>query len=1252
MEIFVNKTPINVANFDDEEIILAKYALELDNALPQYFYVRTKDFVLKQGARLKVRDIRTTLENLPPQQFFDDLEDIKERYNGMSKYDITLLFLSQYSSAILKETVRGDAVFMKNLMNIDTRFFYAGAVVERVNEYQTEVERKRKKLVEMLYTRNRINKILRKEPKLDAQPFELEAVSFEIPVELANDNTLLGIFDMIKTSKEVPYVVLLYQDQKWAKTYRHVPPLNSWIEKTKNISLDDPDGIRFWVLNSLIAQLPRAKYTSNFYSMGTWNLENKIEICVDVAKKEAQKDIIKNNLLSSLDDRIDYKLLPEKQVKIKGTFIVSDIIFNRMVFSDMIMNNQTVAYFFFMGERFQSVSRKKRYWIYYSPNQTGDINNSLTITITPESNETLGYSIEVRISKAKTTQEVNSFINVFSSILGLYKRKQNDVIDDYAKILGKAEAKRMFAESVKGQTEKKIDKKTGKRLRELKMTNPDMIRSNYTCQKGRQPYFVPTKEEAREIKKSLGKFGKYKVMQYPYKKGGYFACQPREPGEEDKTYPGLIRNKDDATKTEYPLVPCCWKNNQYIKESKNAVASKLMLYLSNAEELEDSGMTNLHKIHLEASRAALEEKKVGSKEFLRPLDSKKILDRGRYGIIPYYVKEIANRAGYKNIQYYDKSTPPLLTYGVLHEPDSFIHCLERAFNDDYETLDRKEKLKRVKNIRKAWANMNFSIAKQELYDYSQKDIVKFLKTEENYIDPSMFVSLASEYYKCNIFLYEINNKHPHGCVVIPRFSQAYLLKDISEVQRTVFIIRRAVKNYTYPYQCEIMVEIEESNKKKFNPVFEDSSLIQEATKVLNSSNSVYIVTTEGSFYYIPVSNDSRLFRKAKSQLIDNNGKMRGLNYKSGVTLMISPLPPLSIPTVNTTFSVSRNEAEAFINEKNLEISSQDGDEEENLIQGLWVVSKIQNSGLYYGYIPIEQSQAFSGIKFSSPITEDPIGSKEVSELATMKKNKKIASLLQAYTLYEYSKLDDKKEIDDLFDIDEDHEYDIRTLGEIIEPDNPVIYSGGRIIVPSEDVMNRLKFYVKNQLINDSVMVESYKNSKIIRNYYTSLDDFKKRPGELVFGSPELYKGPEIESSIERWKHETSRNIRNGTVSSNWITLNRSRPSEWNYLKPEPYFFRNSTVESGNMAIVQNVETGELDQALYVAVKWVKEKGDDRVNVGFSPPSSTSEMTEEIEDRAYAIYYENGGKMKKVKGEGKRAYVVEYNDGNYAAILFL
>ncbi len=46
------------------------------------------------------------------------------------------------------------------------------------------------------------------------------------------------------------------------------------------------------------------------------------------------------------------------------------------------------------------------------------------------------------------------------------------------------------------------------------------------------------------------------------------------------------------------------------------------------------------------------------------------------------------------------------------------------------------------------------------------------------------------------------------------------------------------------------------------------------------------------------------------------------------------------------------------------------------------------------------------------------------------------------------------------------------------------------------------------------------------------------------------------------------------------------------------------------------------------------------------------IEEDIKDHAYVIYHENGDKPKKVAGDGEKAFVIEYNDNNYGAVLFL
>ena len=64
MKIKVNETKIEVTDFDTEKIILDRYALVLDEALPEYFHVKTKDFRMEHSSKLAIDDIRTELKKL------------------------------------------------------------------------------------------------------------------------------------------------------------------------------------------------------------------------------------------------------------------------------------------------------------------------------------------------------------------------------------------------------------------------------------------------------------------------------------------------------------------------------------------------------------------------------------------------------------------------------------------------------------------------------------------------------------------------------------------------------------------------------------------------------------------------------------------------------------------------------------------------------------------------------------------------------------------------------------------------------------------------------------------------------------------------------------------------------------------------------------------------------------------------------------------------------------------------------------
>jgi hypothetical protein len=160
-------------------------------------------------------------------------------------------------------------------------------------------------------------------------------------------------------------------------------------------------------------------------------------------------------------------------------------------------------------------------------------------------------------------------------------------------------------------------------------------------------------------------------------------------------------------------------------------------------------------------------------------------------------------------------------------------------------------------IRHELLGLNSGIAKQELYDYSDVTIAEFLKDKNQYVDPSLYISLVQIYYGCNIFLYVVDSLNPDGNIVIPHHSQAYLLRDIDVKKKSVLIIKYEIDGEDFPYQCELVCSLEggvSGNKiKKVTPVFENSPIVNLAVKLLYDSNEVFIVNPHGYDPYVPVS---------------------------------------------------------------------------------------------------------------------------------------------------------------------------------------------------------------------------------------------------------------------------------------------------------------------------------------------------------------------------------------------------------------
>jgi hypothetical protein len=388
-----------------------------------------------------------------------------------------------------------------------------------------------------------------------------------------------------------------------------------------------------------------------------------------------------------------------------------------------------------------------------------------------------------------------------------------------------------------------------------------------------------------------------------------------------------------------------------------------------------------------------------------------------------------------------------------------------------------------------------------------------------------------------------------------------------------------------------------------------------------------------------------LFEGVESQFIDDSGKTRILSYPN-LSLLTSPLPSLDLKAIHVKRDQDVPVVEAdldvvleFVKTKDLTITKKDGNEEEG-IQGLWVISKNLNSGIHYGYIPLKpipSPKELSKIKYVEVHQNDPIRTdgKANSKLAHYKRSKRVADYLKEYVLYTYALYvgeegDEKGDslesfAKKAFAIVPGHVYNIERLNKrLFKEGNDIMYDAkGRLIVTTEDIKVRLLSYLKVRLLNDRASVLVLANLSSVTDYYQSISDFRKAPNTMIFTS---------KRGIKRWLDAPS------TTDKNYVAL-ALIPEE-----VEPYFYRSQNIKRGALFLIQNVEGGGLAEAKTVSRKWIK----DRVNLGYF-----ARVTKKIVDVSHTTYTDLGKVSKKgAVGKAGTADVVLYEDGTYGAILFL
>lgn len=910
---------------------------------------------------------------------------------------------------------------------------------------------------------------------------------------------------------------------------------------------------------------------------GTGKGGNVHKLTIEISlKSEIKEEGVMRNMFQSIPT-LQYEITDRVEKGLKGSFPV-DTPLNKIVFADLITNNPLVSQIFFFNEAGnKSLMQKKRFHAFYLPQEPKDPEKALSFNIVdvPARN-----SFEVSITRSKTMDQILSFKRIFSKFVTIYLDNKEDIDSLYSSIIGDVRVKKV----------EKI-KKTGKRADDLKAFDDDIFKAPYyarICQKMKQPYVIANDEVDDFVKK----YGKEKILEFPLKyidgkyvgSGRYYACEPREKDDTDDKYiyPTTINNrvtqlkhKDNseenikrmtAYEEKWPYIPCCIT-------TINAKNSKIKAYL-------DWLKTGIIKV-------------TGKKStYVKTISDKPILP-DQNGKLPEDLRILFS---------YDGDVEQTVRrYGIVNSPNSFLHCLERAFNPEYKSLSLPKRETHIQKLRRKILS-DYSdvlgVVKQEAYDYTIAELERYMENTSLYFDPDIFIKLLEHVYKCNIFLYTVSSKSPRGEVSLPRYTEGYYYRQKDPEKRSVVIIKYEIPNAKWPYQCELIYDL----RGKATFVIKDAKFNAVNIRAFKMYLDQYILDSN-SISKIKEQIPSRFTAQATGQVIDFNGKTFGLSF-GNVTLFVSPMAPLPIKMLDNIHSVSLKNAKSFIQLNSINIKGLSPDR-----KGLF----LDLSSFDESYIPLEEPW-----DEDLPIINSSLYlllSDQESKLKIYQRNRRIAQYLKEYSLLIYSTHNSISKKN--FIVDKNYEYDYDSLDKILDINNPTLMRGGKLIVTSKEIRDKLIYYAKTTAYNDPNIKNVYKNKSAMINYYASTSDFTSRRDQLVFLGTE---------TLVHWIEYTTNIQKNDIVN------------DFDYeMREGPYFYRNYRTTGDNIVMIQNVYEGELERAIYVVKIW-KERG---INMGFWVPKASEEDTNNI------LILKQDGKEQIGRGEFE---VAEYPDGKYAAVL--
>ena len=941
-------------------------------------------------------------------------------------------------------------------------------------------------------------------PEIEYSNFETINSQFTINFGPTN-MTLEELFNNIQVTKYVPYVNM----DNFFKIHYNFIPSNEWLEfETKNVILMKVDCELLIELREF--KNPHKKYTNAAFTIleepGSVN-----QLIATMDMNVGYRNVTRSDFIARVVEALGpvrgvNVSVQESQIQELSIVGYCSYPFQTMlipIWVDLAMNNQYFEKVVAINESLKASKSKPNIYLHMLGNGSDSI--SLVMKITDRPN-IYGMEREGEIYirsrvKTKTLKDVENYQKIISRLFTLYNNEKSQLLSVY----------RLFIPNFQDEEEKFTERI---RLTErtenlgLRAIVPDLFLPNYSRKCLKRPTII-SDEKAAEYMTTKEK----QVMRFPeYGESipRYYTCY-----HETHPFPGL-RDNQLENKNKYAFLPCC-----YSKDQKNREGSKYQHYFfrqklrKKQQQAQDLFVTN------------------------------KILPPGIAGILP---KNLSNL--FSLIE-----TDPRYSFnriGMNKTINSLLECVLVANNIIPRSVEPKQRAPLLESARLKLATIQNAMAcKQELYNLSINEIIDQIKSTGYNLNATEFVHLMEEAFKCDIFIFESNNKDTNGSLIIPKHIQSYYKS--KPRRQTIFIFQHTGSesdNAKYP-QCELIVRTSINKKTQQKTeitsfAFHDPIVVKLWDIFLKLNRSFIFNVMTPSFN---LANFHKL--NINSQIIDIYGKCRvinaslsfGPNSNNFITMISDPIPPFAAINATVVYRASLVNIKVFADTIGAVFIKQIVNKENKVRE----VNAIINTG----NINVTFLSNDTARLHNVPIVYDDEAYKNIFRkpdniISRFTMNKRLAKIIFQYMLYIFSiyLAETRHPVQPLNEIelvdfvnkriviipDYNFEESFTESGPSPKFDLNSVFVQNRtkLITTSKEMVRRLMYMLRLYQSNNFEKLVEYKDRINIDDFFEDVFDFEKKSFELLLDGSNAVKGLIVSYHT---KNIITNNIKHGEIYS-------------------------------------------------------------------------------------------------------------------------